>query len=164
MFRACGRRDLSLISRNSFTYKSRCAPNFPLLCVDTQASCAKDVGRKKRLQYCISVDHLGFGMESGPAYALCSRVESTYAGFRQPICSCMTHNGIWAVGSTSGLVQGVQPACRTFQNVFMAFVASTLWPKPLLNQNSREMGITYAGIIFFSLVSYCPTIYIAAPA
>ncbi len=39
----------------------------------------------------------------------------------------------------------------------MAFVASTLWPKPLLNQNSREMGITYAGIIFFSLVSYCPT-------
>ena len=34
----------------------------------------------------------------------------------------------------------------------MAFVASTLWPKPLLNQNSRDMGAVYAGILFYSLV------------
>ena len=34
----------------------------------------------------------------------------------------------------------------------MAFVASTLWPKPLLNQDSRDMGAVYAGILFYSLV------------
>lgn len=97
-------------------------------------------------------------MDTGPANALCSRVEGISAGLCQLVCSCMTHSGIWAVRSSSRLMHDVQSACRTFQNVFMAFVASTLWPKPLLNQNSREMGITYAGIIFFSLVSYCPTL------
>ena len=43
--------------------------------------------------------------------------------------------------------------CRTLQNLIMAFVASTLWPKPLLNQNSRDMGSVYAGILFYSLIN-----------
>ncbi|CAK0784035.1 hypothetical protein CVIRNUC_007238 [Coccomyxa viridis] len=42
---------------------------------------------------------------------------------------------------------------RTLQNLIMAFVASTLWPKPLLNQNSRDMGAVYAGILFYSLIN-----------
>lgn len=39
----------------------------------------------------------------------------------------------------------------------MAFVASTLWPKPLLNQDSRDMGQVYAGILFYSLVGPIPS-------
>jgi hypothetical protein len=39
----------------------------------------------------------------------------------------------------------------------MAFVASTLWPKPLLNQDSRDMGQVYAGILFYSLVRPIPS-------
>ena len=39
----------------------------------------------------------------------------------------------------------------------MAFVASTLWPKPLLNQDSRDMGQVYAGILFYSLVRPVPS-------
>ena len=50
------------------------------------------------------------------------------------------------------MLRAVPSLCRTLQNLIMAFVASTLWPKPLLNQNSREMGQVYAGILFNSLI------------
>ena len=46
----------------------------------------------------------------------------------------------------------------------MAFVASTLWPKPLLNQNSRDMGAVYAGILFYSLVRHWPGLILCGQA